>query len=147
MKLFWKRFLRCGMTGWLWECVWTGLSSLLQKDYRLTCRTSLWMFPIYGLACLICPIYHCIKKRCLLFRGFVYAIVIFVGEYLSGILLKSHSVCPWNYEHAKLNIDGVIRLDYLPAWMAAGLLFERIVLKTGCGPDGCEGAGDEEPCE
>ncbi len=137
MKLFWKRFLRCGAAGWLWECTWSGIWSFFQKDYLLTCRTSLWMFPIYGLACLVCPIYSCIKKRCVLFRGFVYAIVIFIGEYLTGSILKRHSVCPWSYDHAKLNINGIIRLDYLPAWMVAGLMFERIVLKTGCESPSC----------
>lgn len=132
MKLFWKRFLRCGTAGWLWECTWSGLWSLLHKDYLLPCRTSLWMFPIYGLACLVCPLYNCIKKRNILLRGFIYAIAIFIGEFITGSILKRHSVCPWNYDHAKLNINGVIRLDYLPAWMVAGLMFERIVMKTGC---------------
>lgn len=38
-------------------------------------------------------------------------------------------MCPWDYSHAKTNIDGVIRLDYAPLWMAAGLLFERILIR------------------
>lgn len=134
MKLFWKRFFLCGITGWSWECLFTGLGSLLQKDYKLTSQSSLWMFPIYGMACLICPIYQKIKKHCVFFRAFVYGLLIFFGEFLSGYILKTHHVCPWNYDHAKMNIQGIIRLDYLPAWMLAGILFEKIVLKIGCNP-------------
>ena len=47
----------------------------------------------------------------------------------SGTFLKRHGMCPWDYSHAKTNIDGVIRLDYAPLWMAAGLLFERILIR------------------
>lgn len=137
MNLYWKRFVRCGAAGWIWECAWSGLWSLLHNDYLLTCRTSLWMFPIYGLACLVCPIYNRIKKRNILVRSFVYAIVIFIGEYMTGSILRRHSVCPWNYDQARFNINGVIRLDYLPAWMIAGLMFEHIVMNTGCANSSC----------
>ena len=50
-------------------------------------------------------------------------------EYTSGILLKHHNACPWDYSKAKFNYKGVIRLDYVPCWAAAGLLFERILCK------------------
>ena len=35
-------------------------------------------------------------------------------------------MCPWDYNNAKTNVDGVIRLDYAPFWLAAGLIFEKI---------------------
>ena len=59
----------------------------------------------------------------------IYSVGIFSFEYISGTFLKRHGMCPWDYSHAKTNIDGVIRLDYAPLWMAAGLLFERILIR------------------
>ena len=44
---------------------------------------------------------------------------------VTGWLLRKLGVCPWDYSDAPLNIDGLIRLDYAPAWFAVGLLFER----------------------
>ena len=34
-----------------------------------------------------------------------------------------------DYSNAPTNINGVIRLDYAPVWMAAGLIFEKILSK------------------
>jgi len=124
-------FCRCGLIGWCIECFWTGLGSLKDhtKDKRLLCRTSVWMFPIYGLAAFIPPVYKQIKVLPAYLRGSVYAAGIFFCEFVSGSLLKKHNACPWDYSNAKLNCKGVIRLDYAPCWAAAGLLFERILCK------------------
>ena len=65
----------------------------------------------------------------LLARGGIYSAAILTGEFISGSLLKKHDCCPWDYSHAKFNIRGIIRLDYAPLWMGAGLLFEQIL---GC---------------
>ena len=89
----------------------------------------IWMFPIYGMACIIKPLYRYFKKIPALFRGFIYSTGIFCFEYLSGSLLKKHHLCPWDYSNAPTNINGVIRLDYAPVWMAAGLIFEKILSK------------------
>lgn len=124
-------FFRCGLIGWCIECFWTGLSSLREhtKDKRLLCHTSVWMFPIYGLAAFIPAVYKLIKTKSALFRGFVYASAILGCEYASGTILKRHNACPWDYSKAKLNYKGLIRLDYAPCWAAAGLLYERILCK------------------
>ena len=62
-------------------------------------------------------------------RGFVYAMCIFITEFLTGSLLKKNGCCPWDYSNAKLNIKGVIRLDYFPVWFIAGLFYENILCK------------------
>jgi uncharacterized membrane protein len=49
---------------------------------------------------------------------------------MTGSILKRHSLCPWDYSKEKANIHGLIRLDYAPYWMCAGLLFERILDRT-----------------
>lgn len=123
-------FFICGLTGWCMEILFTSAGSLFKKDGRLIGQTSVWMFPIYGMAVLIRPVYKVIKKLPALFRGGIYSLGIFTFEYLSGSLLKKHHMCPWDYSDAATNIDGVIRLDYAPLWMLAGLLFERILCKS-----------------
>lgn len=123
-----KDFLICGLTGWCMEILFTSAGSLLKHDKRMIGQTSLWMFPIYGMAAIISPLYKVLKKIPTLLRGGIYTVGIFSFEYLSGMLLKKHHVCPWDYSDAKSNINGVIRLDYAPFWMAAGLLFERILV-------------------
>ena len=125
-----RNFFICGLTGWCMEIIFTSARSLFSKDKRLIGQTSIWMFPIYGMAFCIRPIYSIIKKLPTLIRGIIYSIGIFSFEYISGIFLKKRGACPWDYSNASTNIDGVIRLDYAPCWIAAGLLFERILLQA-----------------
>ncbi|MFR6163500.1 MAG: putative ABC transporter permease [Mediterraneibacter gnavus] len=61
--------------------------------------------------------------------GSIYTAFIFAGEFLSGLFLKKHRICPWDYSRAKFNIKGVIRLDYAPLWFTAGLFFEKFLKK------------------
>ncbi len=109
------------------EIIFTGLGSLKKREPSLTAKTSIWMFPIYGMACLLSPVCRLLKGKNILTRGCVYTLCIFTGEFFSGMLLKKHSACPWDYSKAKYNIGGVIRLDYAPLWFGAGLLFEKLI--------------------
>ena len=61
-KYFISNFFRCGLTGWCMEIIFTSLGAFLRQDMRLIGQTSLWMFPIYGLAAFIKPVYESIKK-------------------------------------------------------------------------------------
>ena len=124
-----KNFFICGLTGWCMEIVFTSVKGLRKHDRKLLGQTSVWMFPIYGCAALIKPMYQLIGRLPTAVRGGIYSAAILTGEYISGSILKKHDCCPWDYSHAKLNIRGIIRLDYAPLWMGAGLLFERIL---GC---------------
>lgn len=123
-----KNFCICGLTGWCMEILFTSAGSLLKHDKRMIGQTSLWMFPIYGMAAVISPLYKLIKEKPVLMRGSIYTLGIFSFEYLSGTFLKKYHLCPWDYSDSKTNVNGVIRLDYAPLWMAAGLLFERILV-------------------
>ena len=127
-KCFFTNFLICGLCGWCMECFWTGLGSLRSRtDKTLSCHTSIWMFPIYGMAACLNPICNKLKNRNALLRGGVYALLIFAAEYTSGVCLKKYGACPWDYSKAKYNYKGVIRLDYAPAWFLAGLFFEQVL--------------------
>lgn len=127
-----KKYLICGLTGWCLEVFWTGIGSALKKDKKLSSNTSIWMFPIYATAIIIEPLNQLLrkKKRNPIERGAVYALCIFATEYTSGSLLKKIDCCPWDYSDSKFNIKGVIRLDYLPAWFATGLIYEKILCKS-----------------
>lgn len=111
------------------EILFTAFDSFRRRELKLMGRTSIWMFPIYGLAVLIEPAYRCIRRLPALLRGLVYSAGIFTMEFLSGSFLKKHDLCPWDYSKARSNVGGVIRLDYTPFWMAAGLIFEKILTK------------------
>ena len=87
------------------------------------------MFPIYGCAALLTPIFRFMRKKPLIVRGLTYMSVIFSMEFFCGMLLRRKSLCPWDYSRERLNVQGLIRLDYAPLWMGAGLLFERVL---GC---------------
>ena len=130
-KNFITNFILCGLSGWCMECFWTGFHSIkCHEDKTLSCRTSVWMFPIYGMAACLNPICNKLKDRNALVRGGVYAFLIYVAEYSSGIILKKYGACPWDYSKAKFNVKGVIRFDYAPAWCIAGLVFEKLIKRT-----------------
>ena len=120
------RFLIYGAIGCLIEVLWTGLGSLKNNNFSLSSNTSLWMFFIYGLAILLEPFFVMLAPVNFLLRGLIYAALIYAVEFISGSILKYANVCPWDYSHTRYHIKGIIRLDYLPAWVGLGLLFEQV---------------------
>lgn len=111
------------------EIIFTSFGSLLTQDYTLMGHTSLLMFPIYGVAALIFPLYQKISFFPIWLRASLYAILIFFVEFISGTILKALHICPWNYEGATWNLAGVIRLDYFIFWCIAGLIFEKLLCR------------------
>ena len=127
MKNLCKDFLKCGTLGWCLEILVSGAEALRRQDKTLTCHTSLWMFPIYGCACLIGPVYQILKHLPKAVRGLIYMTGIFSVEYATGRFLDKKGQCPWSYQKSPWNISHVIRLDFAPAWFLIGLLFEKAV--------------------
>lgn len=127
MGNFIHNFIHCGVLGWILEITFTAFHSFRRRDYRLSGTTSVWMFPIYGMAAFLNPICRLLKQKHPFFRGLVYTALIFSGEYLTGRMLRKHDLCPWNYDNSKWNYAGLIRLDYAPCWFLSGLLFERLL--------------------
>lgn len=125
-----KKFLLCGFVGWSLEIFWTGIHSLLSGEATMMGKTSLLMFPIYGCAAVIGPIYQRIARIPALFRGLLYTTGIFFAEFTSGSILKEMGICPWDYSNTPYHYRGVIRLDYAPLWFLTGLLFEKILTKS-----------------
>lgn len=116
------------MVGLLIEVFWTGAYSMIEGDASLTATTYLWMMPIYGFFGLVSEgVHERIRPRPILLRGLVWTGFIFAVEYTSGYLLRIFlGVCPWDYSGALYAVDGLIRLDYAPAWFLLGLIFEHL---------------------
>ncbi|MBQ7955486.1 MAG: hypothetical protein IJ282_07015 [Lachnospiraceae bacterium] len=127
MKKLIANFIKCGIFGWCLEIVFTAFDSLRRRDFKLKGTTSLYMFPIYGMASFLAPLFRLMKGKPIILRGLTYAGLIFTGEYISGSLLTKKTLCPWDYNRSKWHIKGIIRLDYLPFWAIAGLLFEKLL--------------------
>ena len=108
------------------EVLWTGLGSLKSKNLKLSSTTSLWMFFVYGMVAFLEPVFRLVAPMPILVRGLLYAICIFAGEFITGSLLKRMEVCPWDYSGTKYHVKGLIRWDYLPVWVVAGLVFEWV---------------------
>lgn len=122
-----KNFLKCGLTGWCMEILFTSIGALRRRDMTLRGITSLWMFPIYGCAAILSPVSRFLRSKPAWARGMAYMSLIFSAEYLSGRLLTKLNSCPWDYSRSRWNIRRVIRLDFAPCWFCAGLLFERLL--------------------
>lgn len=130
-------YLKCGVAGWCMEIVFTSMESIESGDMRLMGRTSLLMFPIYGLGAFLGPICRymdrwvgdagslTLKDR-FWRHGMNDMVLIFLAEYVSGTILNSFGICPWDYSGRNMNVNGLIRLDFAPCWFGAGLLFERL---------------------
>ena len=107
ISTFIRRFLRCGLVGWCMEILFTAAGSLRRRDYTLKGCTSLWMFPIYGSASFLYPLFCVLKKASVWVRGFIYMLLFFFAEFLSGSYLKKKDLCPWDYNRSKWNINRI----------------------------------------
>lgn len=127
LLIFFHNFIKCGLTGWCMEILFTALDSFRRRDMTLRGKTSVWMFPIYGCAAVLAPLSRLLRGKSFWIRGLTYMNLIFSAEYLSGRLLEKRQLCPWDYSRSRWNVRHLIRLDYAPYWFGAGLLFERML--------------------
>lgn len=126
-----RRFFLYGLTGWCAEVLFTGIHDYIRhRDPRLPARSSLWMFPIYGLAR---PLFEPLHRQLVRHRASTptraaaYGLGFLTVEYVTGRALRAAiGEAPWDYSQAAANVDGLIRLDYFPLWAAAGLALERL---------------------
>ncbi len=144
-KQFLNNFIRCGIAGWCLEVMFTSVDSIMAGDWRLMGTTSLIMFPIYGCGAFLVPISRLVddylsdlpgfeeasrdrigRIPLMIRHGLLYMVLIFIAEYVTGILLTSAGICPWDYSYWPDNVDGVIRLNFAPLWFGTGLIFEQI---------------------
>src|SRR5919197_4153147 len=114
------RFAVYGALGWCFEVLFTGLHDFARtRDPALPSRSSLWMFPIYGLSQpLFEPLHDAIRDRLPLpARAAVYGIGIMSVEFAAGALIRRLvGKAPWDYTYARVHIDGLVRPAYFPLW-------------------------------
>lgn len=129
-----------GCLGLLLEVFFTGFHSLWTRNWRATCQTYLWMWPVYGGTALLLELLHNHLHWPAMLAAVGYLPVIYGAEFGSGWLLeKLIGKCPWHYGNAKWGIMGLVRLDYIGWWYLAGLGFDLAcgvihrVLEKVCG--------------
>lgn len=122
------RFLVYGFLGWGVEVLFTGLASaIFGRDKSATGKTYLWMHPIYGAAGVALEYVSRKLERYPATRPFAYVPLIYAVEYGTGyVLRRALGKCPWDYGENGRNVHGLIRLDYAPAWLLAGYLFDPV---------------------
>lgn len=126
-----------GLNGFCFEVVFTALWYFVDPAYnhgwKLHGSTSLWSFPMYGIAIFMIEIiYKSINDKVVLpLRMIIYIAWIYTWEYSCGYILRIFDACPWNYtDYTTYHVNGLINFDYAPLWAVAVLLCEKITVKT-----------------
>jgi uncharacterized membrane protein len=123
------RFAAYGLLGWCAEVLFTGIHDYARyRDNRLPSRSSIWMFPVYGLLSpLYEPLHDALRDRPVPVRAAAYAVGLMATEYSCGVVLrKLLGHAPWDYSYAKRHLNGLVRPDYFPLWAAFGLALEPV---------------------
>lgn len=124
------RFALYGALGLATEVAFAGAKDLTRTGgWRFRGYTSPWMFPVYGLAQpLFEPVHDLMRGRVPApVRALVYAAGFTAVEYASGRVFRAAlGEAPWDYSHARWNLHGLVRADYVPLWAIAGIGLERV---------------------
>jgi hypothetical protein len=117
-----------GLLGCAMELAFTALTSPIRRRPRGPSSSPV-MLAVYALALpLFEPVHNRLRGRVRLpFRAAIYGAGFEVIEFASGALLRRYANGPpWDYSPARLNLAGLVRLDYLPLWAIVGLGAERL---------------------
>lgn len=123
------RFMLFACIGLLMEVTLGAAVGLVHGDYNLRGSTCLWMILDYGLlGVLLAPIRdRLIRLRVpLLARGVVYMLLIYMVEYISGVIFTAAGLHIWDYHCHTYQLHGHIALVYAPLWYVLGLFAECI---------------------
>ncbi|MBI5211050.1 MAG: hypothetical protein HY927_13855 [Elusimicrobia bacterium] len=115
------------------EVVFTALADFRKtRSLRLMGYSYVWMLPIYALVPVIMDVLYVPLEGVILpLRLATYVTLLLAVEYLSGRAMRRLlGEAPWEpgYRGKRWAVDGLVRLDYAPAWAAACFLFERLYL-------------------
>lgn len=122
-----KGVLAYGAIGILIECLFTGTASLLARNWRATCQSYLYMWPIYGLAGILFEWIHDSFHWHWLILAAIYTCLIYAIEFMSGWSLeKLVGRCPWHYGVGRYTPMGLINLKYVGYWFGLSCVFVPI---------------------
>ena len=124
------RFLIFALCGMLGEVFYGSLLTGWAGDLDLHGKSSPWMMIDYGLlGVILMPIAVRLKgwKLPLPARAFVYMLLIYLVEYISGIIFTwGLGLRVWSYEGIPYNLHGQIMLYSAPVWYVLGLCAECV---------------------
>lgn len=128
------RFLIFALCGMLGEVFYTALLNGWNGNLNLHGQSSPWMMIDYGLlGVILMPIATQLKKLGLPLaaRAFVYMLLIYLVEYVSGIIFTwGLGLRVWSYEGIPYNLHGQIMLYSAPIWYTLGLVAEYAYRKV-----------------
>ncbi len=117
--------------GVAFEIVFTALMDFPKtRSLRLKGYSYIWMFPLYALIpVFLCFLWPHVGPWPIAARLGFYVVLLYIVEYATGWILRwTTGQCPWDYGNHRFAVQGVIRLDYAPAWALAVFLFEYLYL-------------------
>ena len=125
-KEFLLKYVFYGLLGVTLEIFFTGFIGLLNNDLTLEGKSYIWMFFIYGLAVALEPIHDRIRDRNIVIRGFIYMVLIYIGELITGaFIMMLIGKCPWSYADGN-SINSIISTKFRPICFGLGLFLERV---------------------
>jgi hypothetical protein len=129
-------FIVFGCVGITTEIFFTAFGAIVESlkrhesmNWKLEGQSYIWMFFIYGLIAIIFPlIYKYLQKSNIFLRLAIYALMIFIVEFITGFILDvTTGQCPWLYS-GPFTVCGYIQLSYVFFWMGFGFIIEKIYL-------------------
>ncbi len=124
------RFLIFALIGLLIEVFFGAAGNLIKMNWNMRGSTSPWMMLDYGLfGIILMPVAKPLKRWSvpLFARAFFYMLVIFLVEYVSGVIFHfGLGLRVWDYSHMPYNLHGQIALYFAPGWYALGFVAEYL---------------------
>jgi len=128
-SLLLQKFFVYGCLGLLIEIFFTGVYSLIIKNWKATSQTYLWMLPVYAIAGLALEGISEALPWPFYLKALVYVPTIYLIEAFSGwCLKKAIGVIPWDYGRSKHTPWGLINLKYAGFWLVLGMAFDPLSL-------------------
>ncbi|MFA5204316.1 MAG: hypothetical protein WC708_07915 [Lentisphaeria bacterium] len=126
------RFLLCAAFGMVLEMLASAVHGACRHNWTLFGHSSFWMIIDYGLlGILVGPIATPLRRWRLPLpgRAFVYMLLIYLVEYVSGRIFTACGLKIWSY-YDRYNLHHQITLTLAPAWYLLGLFAETLYRKT-----------------
>ena len=127
-----------GALGLLLEVTFTGIRSIIRRDWAAPATTYLWMPLVYGPAGLTLHMLSSAFDLPLLVKALIYTLVIYCFEFVGGLVLAgltdilqavlggtNGGDVPWHYDDTMAPM-GIVNFRYFPLWFALAMCFERI---------------------
>lgn len=143
--MLWQKFLLYGLLGMLIEVLFTGVSSLVGRNWKATGHTYLDMLPVYEATAIVLELVSEALPWPFWAKAFVYVPIIYGAEGLSGWAIKTFTgwlqrgfgghgggLILWDYGTSRWTPFGLINLKYAPWWLGLAMVFDPISTLLRC---------------